>query len=421
MKEQIRIGILGYGNLGKGVECAVKQNPDMKLSAVFTRRAPETLKILTEGVPVYPAAEAAAHADEVDVLILCGGSATDLPTQTPEMAKYFNVVDSFDTHAKIPEHFANVDVAAKMSGKVGIISCGWDPGMFSLNRVYASAVLPSGKDYTFWGKGVSQGHSDAVRRIEGVVDARQYTIPVEEALDYWAQSGVLKGEKEVKTAAAEPNKRVVAKSARPSRGDVARRGLEDKNLSMLLSEAQLKFGRNLKTNESAGLVWIYDDLGLDTSVVLLLLQYALSEERLNITFLEKTAAKWVEMGIDSVLKAEKFISDQASKKLSWRCVERAFGIEHRKPSEKETELAALWLTEWKLTEEILIAAYDECVNQKSKFNMNYTAKILENWHKEGVKTAADIKKQEKPQEKSKKRSFAAYDIELYKQKLKSDD
>lgn len=183
MKEQIRIGILGYGNLGKGVECAVKQNEDMKLTAVFTRRAPETLKILTEGVPVYPAAEAAAHADEVDVLILCGGSATDLPEQTPEMAKYFNVIDSFDTHARIPEHFANVDAAAKASGRVGIISCGWDPGMFSLNRVYASAVLPAGKDYTFWGKGVSQGHSDAVRRIEGVLDARQYTIPVEEALD----------------------------------------------------------------------------------------------------------------------------------------------------------------------------------------------------------------------------------------------
>ena len=183
MKEQIRIGILGYGNLGKGVECAVKQNEDMKLTAVFTRRAPETLKILTEGVPVYPVAEAAAHADEVDVLILCGGSATDLPEQTPEMAKYFNVIDSFDTHARIPEHFANVDAAAKASGKVGIISCGWDPGMFSLNRVYASAVLPAGKDYTFWGKGVSQGHSDAVRRIEGVLDARQYTIPVEEALD----------------------------------------------------------------------------------------------------------------------------------------------------------------------------------------------------------------------------------------------
>lgn len=183
MKEQIRIGILGYGNLGKGVECAVKQNEDMKLTAVFTRRAPESLKILTEGVPVYSAADAAAHADEVDVLILCGGSATDLPAQTPEMAKYFNVIDSFDTHARIPEHFANVDAAAKESGKIGIISCGWDPGMFSLNRVYASAVLPSGKDYTFWGKGVSQGHSDAVRRIEGVLDARQYTIPVEEALD----------------------------------------------------------------------------------------------------------------------------------------------------------------------------------------------------------------------------------------------
>ena len=183
MKEQIRIGILGYGNLGKGVECAVKQNEDMILSAVFTRRAPESLKILTEGVPVYSAADAAAHADEVDVLILCGGSATDLPAQTPEMAKYFNVIDSFDTHARIPEHFANVDAAARISGKVGLISCGWDPGMFSLNRVYASAVLPNGKDYTFWGKGVSQGHSDAVRRIEGVVDARQYTIPVDEALE----------------------------------------------------------------------------------------------------------------------------------------------------------------------------------------------------------------------------------------------
>ena len=189
MKEQIRIGILGYGNLGKGVECAVKQNDDMKLAAVFTRRAPESLKILTEGVPVYPASEAAAHADEVDVLILCGGSATDLPAQTPEMAKYFNVIDSFDTHARIQEHFANVDAVAKNSGKVGLISAGWDPGMFSLNRVYASAVLPSGKDYTFWGKGVSQGHSDAIRRIEGVVDARQYTIPVDEALDQ-VRSGV---------------------------------------------------------------------------------------------------------------------------------------------------------------------------------------------------------------------------------------
>ncbi len=179
----IRIGILGYGNLGRGIECAVRQNPDMQLAAVFTRRAPETVKILTEGVPVYPAAEAAAHADEVDVLVLCGGSATDLPTQTPEFAQWFHVVDSFDTHANIPVHFDEVDAAAKASGKMALISAGWDPGMFSLNRLYANAVLPCGADYTFWGKGVSQGHSDAIRRIEGVKDARQYTIPVPAALD----------------------------------------------------------------------------------------------------------------------------------------------------------------------------------------------------------------------------------------------
>ena len=159
----IRIGILGYGNLGRGIECAVRQNPDMQLAAVFTRRAPETVKILTEGVPVYPATEAAAHADEVDVLVLCGGSATDLPTQTPEFAQWFHVVDSFDTHANIPVHFDEVDAAAKASGKMALISAGWDPGMFSLNRLYASAVLPCGADYTFWGKGVSQGHSDAIR------------------------------------------------------------------------------------------------------------------------------------------------------------------------------------------------------------------------------------------------------------------
>jgi len=183
MAEPIRIGILGYGNLGRGVECAVKQNPDMKLAAVFTRRAPESLRILTPDVPVYHASEAPAHKDEIDVLILCGGSATDLPAQTPDMAQYFNVVDSFDTHAKIPQHFSCVDAAAKAAGKVALISCGWDPGMFSLNRVYASAVLPAGQDYTFWGKGVSQGHSDAIRRIEGVADARQYTIPVDAALD----------------------------------------------------------------------------------------------------------------------------------------------------------------------------------------------------------------------------------------------
>ena len=179
----IKIGILGYGNLGKGVECAVKHNPDMELKAVFTRRDPSSLSILTEGAKVYSVEDAPAMKDEIDVLIICGGSATDLPKQTPEMVKYFNVIDSFDTHAKIPEHFEAVDKAAKESGHIGLISVGWDPGMFSLNRLYANAVLPGGKDYTFWGKGVSQGHSDAIRRIAGVKDARQYTIPVDSALE----------------------------------------------------------------------------------------------------------------------------------------------------------------------------------------------------------------------------------------------
>ena len=178
----IKIGILGYGNLGRGVECAIKQNPDMELVAVFTRRAPSNVSILTESATVCNISDVANWKDKIDVMILCGGSATDLPVQTPEMAKMFNVIDSFDTHAKIPEHYANVDAAAKESGKVGIISVGWDPGMFSLNRMYANAILPQGKDYTFWGKGVSQGHSDAIRRIEGVKDAKQYTIPVDEAL-----------------------------------------------------------------------------------------------------------------------------------------------------------------------------------------------------------------------------------------------
>lgn len=179
---KIRIGIMGYGNLGKGIECAIKQNPDMELKAVFTRRDPAGVKILTEGVKVYPAAEAAAMKDEIDVMILCGGSATDLPKQTQEYVKSFNVIDSFDTHARIPEHYAQVDAAAKEGGKVGIISVGWDPGMFSLNRLYANAILTDGQDYTFWGKGVSQGHSDAIRRVEGVKDGKQYTIPVESAL-----------------------------------------------------------------------------------------------------------------------------------------------------------------------------------------------------------------------------------------------
>ena len=179
----IRIGILGYGNLGRGVECAIKHNPDLELVAVFTRRAPETVKILTETATVYSVSDAEKMKDKIDVLIICGGSATDLPKQTPEYAKMFNVIDSFDTHARIPEHFDAVDAAAKESGHIGIISVGWDPGMFSLNRLYANAILTNGKDYTFWGKGVSQGHSDAVRRIKGVKDAKQYTIPVEAALE----------------------------------------------------------------------------------------------------------------------------------------------------------------------------------------------------------------------------------------------
>lgn len=178
----MRIGIMGYGNLGKGIECAIKQNDDMELVAVFTRRNPESVKILTEGVNVYSADDAISMKDDIDVLILCGGSATDLPEQTKEYAKYFNVIDSFDTHARIPEHFANVDTIAKENGNIALISAGWDPGMFSLNRLYGNAILPEGKDYTFWGKGVSQGHSDAIRRVEGVANGKQYTVPVEAAL-----------------------------------------------------------------------------------------------------------------------------------------------------------------------------------------------------------------------------------------------
>ena len=179
----INIGIVGYGNLARGVESAIRQNPDMCLQAVFTRRDPQKLTIRTPDVPVVAVAEAEQWADKIDVMILCGGSATDLPEMTPAFAKMFNVVDSFDTHAKIPQHFAAVNAAATEAGHTAIISAGWDPGLFSVNRLYASAVLPQGRDYTFWGTGVSQGHSDAVRRIPGVIDCRQYTIPVPEAMD----------------------------------------------------------------------------------------------------------------------------------------------------------------------------------------------------------------------------------------------
>ena len=179
----MKIGIYGYGNLGRGVECAIMQNPDAELVAVFTRRDPDTVKILTPTAKVEKADNVLSYKNEIDVLIICGGSATDLPVMTPALAESFNVIDSFDTHAKIPEHFRNVDKAAKENGNIALISAGWDPGMFSVNRLMASAILPEGKDYTFWGRGVSQGHSDAIRRIEGVLDARQYTCPVEAAME----------------------------------------------------------------------------------------------------------------------------------------------------------------------------------------------------------------------------------------------
>lgn len=178
----MRIAITGYGNLGRGVEAAIKKCDDMELCAVFTRRAPETLKINTPDVAVYSLDDVLKYKDDIDVMIICGGSATDLPTMTPALAEHFNVIDSYDTHATIPAHFKNVNEAAEKGGKIAVISVGWDPGMFSVNRLYSNAVLPDGKDYTFWGRGVSQGHSDAIRRIEGVLDARQYTVPVDEAM-----------------------------------------------------------------------------------------------------------------------------------------------------------------------------------------------------------------------------------------------
>lgn len=181
-EKMIRTGIMGYGNLGKGIECAIRQNQDMELKAVFTRRDLRTVQILIKEVPVYSAGDVIKYKNDIDVLLLCGGSATDLPEQTREYAKYFNVVDSFDTHANIPQHFEQVDKAARENGHIAVISVGWDPGMFSLSRLYANAILPAGNDYTFWGKGVSQGHSDAIRRVPGVADGKQYTIPSEKAL-----------------------------------------------------------------------------------------------------------------------------------------------------------------------------------------------------------------------------------------------
>ena len=178
----IKVGISGYGNLGRGVESALTLCPDMELAAVFTRRDPQSLALATSGVPVVAEADAAAYAGRIDIMILCGGSATDLPVQGPAYAKLFNTIDSFDTHARVPAYYAAMDAALKASGHLGVISVGWDPGLFSLNRMMANAILPDGRDYTFWGRGVSQGHSDAIRRIPGVVDAKQYTVPVESAV-----------------------------------------------------------------------------------------------------------------------------------------------------------------------------------------------------------------------------------------------
>ena len=179
----MKIGIYGYGNLGRGVEASIAQNPDMQLVAVFTRRDPESLHIATESAQVVHASKVLQWKDKIDVMILCGGSATDLPEMTPALAANFHLVDSYDNHSSIPAHYAAVDAVARENGTTALISCGWDPGMFSLNRLYGSAILPEGRDYTFWGRGVSQGHSDAIRRIPGVIDARQYTVPVEEAMD----------------------------------------------------------------------------------------------------------------------------------------------------------------------------------------------------------------------------------------------
>ena len=178
----MKLGIYGYGNIGKGVELACLQNKDVELFGIFTRRDPNNIKSILN-TKIYSASDVTKYKNDIDVLAICGGSATELPTMTPELAKDFNVIDTFDTHAKIYEHFHNVDKAAKDSGHIALISCGWDPGMFSLNRLYATALLPNGKDYTFWGRGISQGHSDAIRRIKGVVDAKQYTVPIKSVVD----------------------------------------------------------------------------------------------------------------------------------------------------------------------------------------------------------------------------------------------
>lgn len=245
---------------------------------------------------------------------------------------------------------------------------------------------------------------------------------VEDALLYWEKEGVLASDTPTEKKAEA--KEIVKQSVKPTRQDVAKRGLEDKKLQLLLREAQLKFGRNLKTNEASTLVWLYDDLGLDVSLILLLLQFAKSSDRLNISFIEKTAANWAEKGIENIVLAEKWISERAIYDLAWKRVAKAFSIEFRRPSEKEAEYSYLWLNTWGLSDDLLIAAYDVCVNTKSKFMFSYTAKIIENWHKKGYKTAKDINSQQenpKAPPKAAKENYSGYDLSSFEESLNSDD
>ena len=247
---------------------------------------------------------------------------------------------------------------------------------------------------------------------------------VEDALCYWEKEGILASDTPSAEKKAEV-KEIVKQTAKPSRQDVAKRGLEDKKLQLLLREAQLKFGRNLKTNEASTLVWLYDDLGLDVSLILLLIQFAKSSDKLNISFIEKTAITWVDKGIENIVSAEKWITDRAIYDLAWKRVCSAFSIEYRRPSEKESEYSYLWLNDWKLSDDLLAAAYDVCVDTKSKFMFSYTAKILENWHKKGYKTAKDIKAepetQKTPQKKTLKENYSGYDLSTFEESLNSDD
>jgi DnaD/phage-associated family protein len=269
-------------------------------------------------------------------------------------------------------------------------------------------------------------HSTEEIKTEKIAEALSISKPeIEDALLYWVKQGILDSDKKETPEKAEVTKEIVAQSAKPSRQDVAKRGLEDPKLQLLLREAQLKFGRNLKTNEASTLVWLYDDLGLDVSLILLLLQYAKTNDRLNITFIEKTAVIWAEKGIENIVSAEKWISERAIGDLAWKRVCKAFSIEFRRPSEKEADYSYLWLHTWGLSDDLLIAAYELCVDTKSKFMFSYTAKVIENWHKKGYKTAKDIKQEEKTQKsetkKTTKYSYAGYDLAAFEESLNNDD